>query len=342
MNGKIRYVMLSLIIIISIFFILLLNPTWFAGKSDKTSSDDLPQNENPFPSATSSVDVQNKKIVIGASFLGLNEFPSAIMKKMIREAEEKNAELIVYDGKDSLQQQIANIKDMIEKKVDIIVLNPVDADKSAICVDLAEQAGIPVLGVNAVVTSDKLLTYVGSNDLEAGEIEMKFMAERIKGEGNIVVMDGVTGQSSQIQRTQGILNILRGYPNIKILEEKSGNWSREGGYALMKEWFKKYGNKINAVVSHNDEMALGAIKYLEEEKILGTIPIVGIDAIPDAVKAVEEGKLDATVFQDAEGQGKLAVDLAIKILKKESVAKTYYIPFRLVTRENIRQFTENR
>lgn len=344
MNNKLKVFLFSMILVLSLATVLYLSQHQPVDKHVEISTDNpSPVNQtSPIPSNVDLKNNRTRKITLGASMLGLNEFPAAIAKKMVQEAKEKGAEIIIYDGKDSAWKQLSDVKELIEKKVDIIILNPVDADRSAMCVELAEKANIPILGVNAVVNkSDKLLTYVGSNDLEAGEIEMKFIAERIKGEGNVVIINGVTGQSSQIQRTQGILNILRGYPNIKILEEKTGNWSREEGYELIKKWYEKHGNKISAIVSQNDEMALGAIRFLEEKKLIGTIPIVGVDAIPDALQAVKEGKLDATVFQDAEGQGKLAVDLAIKIINNESIARTYYIPFRLVTKENISQYTKN-
>lgn len=342
MNKKFKIAAAAALLVAAIIMAAFSSSLWYPAKNTPVFSG-APSKEDPGPISRTEGNPpgEDRKITIGVSMLGLNEFPSTIAKKMEQEAAEKGAEIIIYDGKDSIDKQIADVKALIAKNVDAIILNPVDADKSAICVDLAEQAGIPILGVNAVVSSDKLLTYVGSNDLEAGEIEMKFIAEKIKGEGNIVIMNGVTGQSTQIQRTQGILNILRGYPRINILEEGSGNWFRGEGYKLMKKWYEKYGNEINAIVSQNDEMALGAIKYFEEKGLLGSIPIIGIDAIPDAVRAVQAGKLDATVFQDAEGQGKLAVDLAINIIKNESVARTYYIPFRLVVKENVAEYIKD-
>lgn len=276
--------------------------------------------------------------LIGATFLGPSEFPMTIRKYMLLEAKKRQVRLLDYNCRENPQLQIEQVREMIRHRVDVIVLNPVDADRGVECVKLAAKAGIPILGVNTMVKSDQLLTYIGSNDIEAGEIEMKFMAEKIKGAGNIVVLDGVTGQSSQVQRTQGILNVLRGYPRIKILEETTGNWSREQGYRLMRTWYQKYGRMINAVVSQNDEMALGALRFLEESKLLGKIPVIGVDAIPDALIAVRDGKLDATLFQDAEGQGRLAIDLAIKIYRRESIARTYFLPFRLITRENVDQY----
>jgi inositol transport system substrate-binding protein len=298
----------------------------------------------PFPkrdypkNITTTETSSNNPPLIGATFLGYNEFPKTIMQNMVREAKVRHIRILTYDGKNSPEIQIANIRDMIKKHVDVIVLNPVDADRCVTCVQMAIKAGIPILGVNAMVKSDQLLTYIGSNDMEAGETEMQFMAEKIKGGGNIVIMDGVTGQSSQIQRTQGILNVLRGYPRIKILDEKSGNWFRSQGYQLIKKWYAQYGSRINAIVSQNDEMALGAIGFLEERGLLGKIPVVGIDALPDAIEAVRNGKLDATIYQDAEIEGRLAVDLAIKIYRHENIAKSYFIPLKLVTKENVDQF----
>lgn len=319
--------------------ILIINANGCSNINSKRASDFKAEESHLNNEISDSAQPQAKrKPIIGTTFLGLNEFPATIMKTMIEDAKKRDVTLLVYNGKDNVQEQISNIEDMINKGVDIIILNPVDAEGCVKCVQLANESGIPILGVNAMVNTDKLLTYVGSNDLEAGEIEMKFMGEKMKGEGNIIVMDGITSQSSQMQRTQGILNTLRSYPRIKILEEKSANWTREEGYSLMQSCYEKYGKKINAVVSQNDEMALGAIKFLEQNKLIGTIPVIGVDAIPDALKAVNDGKLDATVYQDAEGQGKLALDLAIKIFNKESIARTYYIPFKLVTKENIGQY----
>lgn len=277
--------------------------------------------------------------MIGATFLSETEFPATIMQKMIEEAKHRNIELIAYNARSSLEEQMKNMQDLIDQHVDVIILNPVEASGGVRCVEMAVEAGIPILGVNAVVNTDQLWTYVGMNDLEAGEIEMKYIAEELKGEGNIVIINGIMNQSSQIQRTQGILNVLRGYPKINILDVQPGNWSRTEGYDLMKEWIAKYGDEISAVVSQNDEMALGAIQYLEEQNLLGTIPVIGIDAIPDGLAAIEKGKLDASVYQDADGQAKLALDLAIRIFHNETIAKTYFIPFSLVTKHNVRQFT---
>jgi len=106
----------------------------------------------------------------------------------------------------------------------------------------------------------------------------------------------------------------------------------------MENWIQSYGNKINAVFAQNDEMAMGAVLALEQAKMKNNVIVVGIDAIADALKAVKDGRLDATVFQDAKAQGRTAIEIALKIIKKEPYQKETFIPFRLVTKDNIEEF----
>jgi ABC-type sugar transport system substrate-binding protein len=95
------------------------------------------------------------------------------------------------------------------------------------------------------------------------------------------------------------------------------------------------------VIAQNDEMALGALKAIESAGKQNQIAVIGIDAIPDALKAVTDGKLVGTVFQDARGQGSLAVDLAVQLVEGKPVKHDNYIPFQLVTKENVTNFLKS-
>jgi ABC-type sugar transport system substrate-binding protein len=231
---------------------------------------------------------------------------------------------------------------MVAQGFDAIIFSPVDVDAMAVAVEQAVQAGVPVFGVNTRVNSDKLTSYIGSNDVTAGEFEMNFIAEKIGGKGNIVIMEGPIGSSAQVQRREGIHNVLAKYPDIKVLAEKTANWSRAEGLALMENWLQTFEGQIDAVVGQNDEMALGALQALEGKGLTDRddIPVVGVDAISDALQAVKDGRLNATVFQDAKGQGAQSVEVAVKYLKGEPIEKEYWIPFQLVTAENVNEFME--
>ena len=106
----------------------------------------------------------------------------------------------------------------------------------------------------------------------------------------------------------------------------------------MENWIQSYGDQINAVFAQNDEMAMGALMALEQANRKQKVVLVGVDAIADALAAVRDGRLDATVFQDAKGQGTAAVDTAVKIIRKEPYQKQTLIPFQLVTKDNVGQY----
>ena len=185
-----------------------------------------------------------------------------------------------------------------------------------------------------VVNLDKADAYVGSNDQEAGRIAATYIAKLLNGKGNIALIRGPNGHSAEIQRTEGIMEVLNTHPDMKIIFDQSGNWDRTQGLELMENWLST-GKPLQAVIAQNDEMALGAQKAIEASGRQKDILVIGIDAIPDALRAVKEGKLCATVFQDARGQGALALELAVKLCEGKPVEHTNYIPFQLITKENV-------
>jgi inositol transport system substrate-binding protein len=195
--------------------------------------------------------------------------------------------------------------------------------------------------VNAIVSNlDKANAYVGSEDAEAGRIAVQRIMDVLHGKGNIVVIHGPNGHSAEVQRSEGIRQVLAKYPDAKIVAEQTANWDRAQALNLMENWLAS-GRKIDAVIAQNDEMALGALKAIEAAGKQNQIAVIGIDAIPDALKAVAEGKLVGTVFQDARGQGALAVDLAVQLVEGKPVKHDNYIPFQLVTKENVTNFLKS-
>jgi ABC-type sugar transport system substrate-binding protein len=285
-----------------------------------------------------------KKFRIGVTHYALkNEFTVLISDAQKAKAAELGVDIEIFDGNYDVNTQISQFENMIAQGFDAIVFSPVDVEAMAVAVDKAVDAGIPVIGVNTRVNSDKLTSYVGSNDVTAGEMEMEFIAEKIGGKGNIVILEGPIGQSAQIQRREGIHNILEKYPDIKVLAEKTANWSRAEGLSLMENWLQTFDGQINAVVGQNDEMALGALQALEGKGLndRNAIPVIGVDGIADALQAVKDGRMNASVFQDAKGQGEMSIEVAVKYLKGEQIENEYWIPFQLVTPENVDEFMNN-
>ena len=275
------------------------------------------------------------KIVIGISMLSMqNEFIVNISDEMQKRAGELGAELIIVDAERSPLKQIEQIESFIAQKVDVIILNPCEYEASSPAVTKALAANIPIVNVNSA-TKVQPTAFVGSNDVESGRIAMKFIAEKSGGKGNVVMIQGLNGQAAQIQRDQGAKEILKGFPNLKLIAQQTAEWDRSKSMDLMQNWIQSYGSKINAVFAHNDEMGLGAVKALQDAGMKDKVIVVSIDAIADALQAVKKGDLDATVFQDARKQGADAIEIAVKIAQGQKVDKEILIPFKLLTKGDV-------
>lgn len=275
-------------------------------------------------------------IKLGITLYSLkNEFTVRIANAAEAKAKELGAELVVYDGNYDPSTQISQVETMISDGVDGIILNPQDAEACAPCVDKAVEAGIPIVGVNTRVKSDNLTSYVGSQDVTAGEMEMQKIVDLLDGKGKIVIIEGPMGQSAQIERRQGIQNILDKSPGIEVLAEKTANWSRSEGMTVMENWLQAF-DQIDAIVAENDEMALGA---REAVKASGKdIPAVGVDGITDALSAIKNGDLVASMFQDGAGQGSKSVEVLLNAIKGETIEDNYWIDFEEVNKDNVAEF----
>ena len=124
-----------------------------------------------------------------------------------------------------------------------------------------------------------------------------------------------------------------------MLAKESGNWQRDQGVSLTENFITAYGNDLTAVIANNDEMALGAVQALKNNNLLDKVAVTGIDATPDALAALKAGDLTCTIFQDAEGQGGTAIKSVHDAINgNPSSEKVMYIPFKLVTEENVDEF----
>jgi len=275
---------------------------------------------------------------IGVTLLNLSSECITMINGSIEEkAKEAGVKLVVNDAQRSAEKQVQQVENFIAQRVDAIILNPCEVEASSPAVDKALAAGIPIVNVNSETTSEPT-AFVGSRDEESARLAMEFIAGRLAGKGEVVMMHGYMGQAAQIKRNAGAREVLAKNPGLHLLADQTAEWDRAKAQTLMENWITAHGDRISAVFAQNDEMAMGALLALEQAKRKDKVLVVGVDAIADALQAVKEGRLDATVFQDARGQGAGAVETAMKIIRKEPYEKKVFIPFQLVTRENVGQF----
>ena len=279
-----------------------------------------------------------KQVVIGVSLMNLsNEFIVMLNRAMEAKTQALGVKVIVNDAQRSAEKQVQQVESFVAQRVDAIILNPCEVEASSPAADKATAEGIPIVNVNSETRSAPT-ALIGSRDEESARIAMDYIAKRLNGQGNVVMMHGFMGQAAQIKRDQGAKQVLAKNPSLKLLTEQTAEWDRAKAMILMENWIQSYGAKMNAVFAQNDEMAMGALMALEQARLKDRVVVVGVDSIADALQAVKDGRLDATVFQDAKGQADAAVETALKIVRKQPYEKQVYIPFLLVTKENVGEF----
>jgi len=277
------------------------------------------------------------KIKIGLSMSAHTQFLENVSAAAVRQAERMdNVTLIVLNANDDVDTQINDVESLIVQQVDAIILNPLDKVGLGVSVDAVIEAGIQLVEVNTFTVNDAYNTYVGSNEEDAGRIQGEWITKNIGTTGKVCILYGVMGHSGQIGRFEGLKNeLLDKNAGWNILADQTGEWKRDEGLRITEDWIQRFGN-IDVIASQNDEMAMGALQAVQEAG--KNIPVLGVDASPDAIDSVIEGELALTVFQDSEGQGSEAVNVAYGLVNGKSYDKFVEIPYREVNKENAADF----
>jgi inositol transport system substrate-binding protein len=280
-----------------------------------------------------------EKIRIGVSMLFDDLWLTTLRDAMTKyAASQPGVELIMVDSKEDVATQLGQVENFVAQKVDAIVLIPANTDAADPMTKAAQDAGIPLVYVNRIPANlPEGVVYVGSDSIQAGIMQAEWLAEKLGGKGNVVIMNGNLAQEAAQKRTEGEKQVFAKFPDIKIIREDTGNWHRDEGLALMENWLAS-GDQIDAVASNNDEMAIGAIQAIEAAGKLGQILVGGVDASPDALQEMDKGRLNVTVFQNAAGQGEGGIKAAIAVARGEKIDQITWVPFELVTPENYKDY----
>ena len=282
------------------------------------------------------------KIKIGVAISTFDDqFIISMVDRMKEYGAEKYAdkmELTFVDAKDDPGKQLNQVENFIVQGMDAIICIPVDSDSTDGLSQRAVEAGIPIVYTNRPPkTLQDGVWSVGSDQKIAGVMQMEYLAEKMGGKGNVVVLMGTLGHDAQLKRTAGVEEVAAKYPDIKIIKEQTGLWQRAMGMQVMENWLSS-GDKINAVAANNDEMAIGAINAIEAMGMGGKVLVGGVDGTPDALDLLSKGKMTVTIFQDGLGQASGAMDAVTRILAGENVEQEINIPFKLITQDNYKEF----
>lgn len=255
-------------------------------------------------------------------------------------AESVNLQFV--DARADVNRQLDQVQDLVGKKVDAIIVNLVDTAATARITQSATAADIPLIYINRRPDEPKLpdgVATVTSDGVEAGRMQMQYLAEKLGGKGDIVMLLGDLANNATHNQTKGVQEALKAYPGIRVLEQQTGTWQRQRGMDITNDWITQ-GRQFNAVLAYNDEMGIGAAMALKQAGIAqGNVLVTGMDGTPDGLYAVKKGTLTVSLYQDANAQAFEAINVAIRMIKKEPVAnREILIPYRLITPENVDSF----
>lgn len=298
------------------------------------------------PAPTAGGQKTYKNLVVGFAQVGAeSEWRTGNTASIKEAAENLGVELKFVDGQQEQENQIKAIRTFIAQQVDVIGVSPVIETGWESVFQEAKDAGIPIILVDrrADVPEELYATHLGSDFAEEGRNAARVMVKLLNGKGNIVELAGTKGSAPALDRYSGFREILKDYPEIKIIASKEGDFTRARGKEVMGDLLEKYGNEIDALYSHNDDMAIGAIKAIESYGLKPgvDIKIVSIDAIRDAFQAMIDGKLNATVECNPL-LGPKFFELALKIANGESVPKWIPSTEKIYYPENAKEILATR
>ncbi len=244
-------------------------------------------------------------------------------------AEELGVNLTVVDAGDDAATQMSSVEDLVIQGMDLIAINPVDGDAIVPAIEEADMMGIPIITVDRGAATD-VAVHIASDNVEGGRMAAEYMAEMLNNQGRVIELEGIPGTSAARERGEGFNEVMDEIEGIEIIARQPADFNRAQGMSVMEDLLEAHEN-IDAVFAHNDEMALGAIEAIDAAGLSDEIMVVGFDAVADALTAIEEGTLAATIAQQPKEMGRLAVEMAVQLLDGEEVDEFVPVPLELIT-----------
>lgn len=246
-------------------------------------------------------------------------------------------ELLPNECHTCVESQIRAIAQRLERgDIDGIVIMVTDSVRLADVVEQAIARGVPVMAMDTPVNTPEVLSLVVFDNFTGGELMGQWVAHELNGKGNVLLLDGALSQQNALDRKQGFLTGLKTGSEIVVLENQSAEWSDTQAAELTTKWLDKY-DQVDAIVAANYAMAEGAAQAVQAAGLTDQILVTGFDAMPDALAAIQAGRIDATINQQPDQQARLSLQLLIRHLETgETYPPQIFLPeIRLINQDNI-------
>lgn len=271
---------------------------------------------------------------IAVSQCSEDDWRAQMNKEILREALfYPGVNVEVYQAHDDNTHQIKDIESLIERKVDLLIVAPNEAEAITPVIEKAYDAGIPVILVDRKINSKKYTAYVGADNYEIGRKAGEYIADRLGGKGRIIEITGLRGSTPAVERHRGMMEALKAAPGVQVVASAEAGWFRQKAGEVMDTLLDAH-PQVNLVFAQNDRMAIGAYEKARQKNRAGQIAFVGVDAVAGGVESVAEGKLDATFIYPTGGDK--VIQVAMAILRGEPYQRENILSTALVNRANAR------
>jgi ribose transport system substrate-binding protein len=256
-----------------------------------------------------------------------NPFFIDMQKGAEEQAKKEGVELVVQsaDREVDVERQMQIIENLIERKVSALCITPSGSREIVPVIVKANEAGIPVLIIDTRAdqkaldaAGGKIATFIGSDNYDGGKIAGAFVVEKLGGNGNVAILEGIPGHETGDARLRGFREALAKAPGVRIVASQPANWERDQGFNVFQNILQAH-PEVNAVFACSDLMALGAVEAIASAGKTGKIVVVGFDALPEARDDIKKGVMAATVAQFPQKMGATAVEYAAKLLRGEKI-----------------------
>lgn len=259
-----------------------------------------------------------------------NPFFVTLAEGAKKAAKQAGVSLTVVDASDDATKQVSDIEDLVSKNVSVLIVNPVDSDAVTGAVEAAIEKGVKVISVDRVVNGVDIDCQIASDNVAGAELATQYIVDTLGENVKTAELVGTSGASAAIDRSQGFHNVAD--KKLKIVASQTADFDRTQGMTVMENMLQA-DSSIQAVFAGNDEMALGAVEAISGAK--KDVLVVGFDATDDAIEAIRQGRMGATIAQQPDLIGSTAVENAIKLTKGESIPKEIPVEVTLITKDNV-------
>ncbi|REC93584.1 ABC transporter substrate-binding protein [Kushneria indalinina] len=291
----------------------------------------------PAAQAAETGDKADDELVIGMSFQELNNVYFVTMQRALQEAvNEMGASLVFTDARHDIAKQINDVEDMLQRGVDILLLNPTDSVGIQSAVMSAHDAGVPVVAVDAQAEGP-IDGFVGSKNFDAGYKACHYMGEQLGGEGKVAILDGIP-VIPILERVEGCQKALGEFESIEVVDKQNGHQERSTAMNVTENMLQAHPD-LAGIFSVNDVGSLGALVAIQSSGM--DVKLASVDGNPEAVKVLAQpnSPLIAIAAQHPATMVVQALELAVKKYRGEESPSEVPIDVTLVTADNAKEFT---